>query len=372
MPNPGTFVTVLNRNPNIDIRRQPMFFGERSGIVRTDHVRYPSFVRLTEEQYANYWRPHDIHITKDKIDFAGLSKAAQHVWLNNLAYQQLLDSQQSRAILEALLSWVSNPELESCIKVWAFFEEIHNKSYEYIIKNLFPDPTPFIDGILRNTAIMKRADAITKHYDNFMSYSYAVQHAGYVDGRTRREHKRLLYRAIVAIYVLEGLRFYVSFTCTFAIAQQDVMLNSATHIKLIARDENLHVGITLNILRKWPTDDPEMAEIAAEERGTVLAIFDEATTQEIEWSEYLLSEGQLLGVTAPLMAESVQARANQRLAAIGFERRYSARHDPFSRWMSNWTETANEQTAPQEKELDSYKVSALNREIDHSKLMDDF
>jgi ribonucleoside-diphosphate reductase beta chain len=370
---PPTY-TVLNVDPDVDHRVEPMFLGAQAGLARSDRTRYPIFKLLTEEQYSNYWRPHDIDLEKDKIEFRTLPENTKHILLNNVAYQSLLDSEQSRAVLIAMLPWITNPELESCVKVWAFFEEIHNKSYEYILKNVFPDPSPFIDSILRNEAIVTRAKALTRYYDEFILYSAHIMAHGYCEQYTKREQKRLLYRMIVSVYVLESVRFYVSFTCTFAIAKQEVMLGNASQIKQIARDEALHVGITLNIIRIWQKgkDDPEMLEIMAEEEATVYNIFDECVSQEKAWGTHLLSKGELLGITVPMMDGSIEARANQRMHAIGLERRYPTKQDPFARWMSEFLVTADEQIAPQEKEVDTYKVSAINRTVDEAEVDMDF
>lgn len=364
--------TILNTNPNVDWKTQPMFFGEHMGLQRSDQIRYKVFHRLTEEQLSNYWRPHDVNLRQDKEDFDKLAPNLKHLFVNNLSYQSLLDSAQARATILAFLPWVSCPELEACIQAWAFFEGIHNKAYEYILKNIYHDPTEFTDAILRNTDIMKRADSICRYYDEFIRYSNRVKVFGYTDGLTLYEHKRLCYRAMVSVYALESIRFYVSFACTFAIAQQDVMLGNAKEMKLIARDEALHVGISLNILRLWPKEDDDFARIAIEEQPAAYAIFDECVVGEKEWSHYQLSKGAMLGINETMMGQSIEALANKRMKAIGLEQRYATKQDPFSRWMSNWMSTADEQSAPQETEIDAYKVSAINRDVNDAELLVDF
>lgn len=345
------------------------------GLARSDRVKYRVFASLTEKQYSNFWRPHDINLDRDREQFPNLLPSVRHVFLNNLAYQSLLDSAQSRAPIYGFLPWVSLPELEACIKVWAFFEEIHNKSYEYIVKNLYSDPTPFIDSILNNTNIMVRADAICRYYDEFIQYGDRVRVFGYdaAHGTNRYEHKRLMYRAMFSVYALEALRFYVSFAYTFAIGQQDQMLGNAKEIKLIARDEALHVAISFNVLKLWPKDDPEFAAIAESERQDMLELMDEVVDQERAWSAYQFSQGDMLGLNETLMNQSLEARANNRLKALyGVADRYPSKTDPLERWMRNWMGTAHEQNANQEADNDAYKISAVNRSIDEASLVTDF
>lgn len=364
--------TIFNVKPNIEWRKQPMFFGEKLGLARSDQVRYRAFQRLTEEQYSNYWRPHDVNLEKDKADFAKLWPNTKHIFVKNLAYQQLLDSIQSRAAIIGFLPWVSCPELEACIKVWSFFEEIHNKSYEYILKNLNLDSSEFVDSILQDTNIVNRADAICRYYDEFIRFGNRVKVFGYSEDLPLYEHKRLAYRAMLSVYALEAIRFYVSFSCTFAIGQQDLMLGNAKEMKLIARDEALHVGISLTILRNWPKEDEDFARIAKEEEATAYAIFDEVVTGEKDWDKYLFKDGALLGMNEKLMDASIEALANKRMKALGLEQRYATKVDPFAGWMKNWIATSDVQVAPQETEIDTYKVSAIDRNVNDSDLMMDF
>ena len=83
---------------------------------------------------------------------------------------------------------------------------------------------------------------------------------------TVKELKRKLYRAIANVNILEGIRFYVSFACSFAFGELKLMEGSAKIISLIARDENQHLVLTQTILNKWRKGDaPEMVEIMKEE-----------------------------------------------------------------------------------------------------------
>ena len=85
-----------------------------------------------------------------------------------------------------------------------------------------------------------------------------------------KDVKRKLFRAVANVNILEGIRFYVSFACSFAFGELKLMEGSAKIISLIARDENQHLAITQNILNKWRSgDDPEM-QGDHERRGRVV------------------------------------------------------------------------------------------------------
>lgn len=373
--------TVLNLATSTQIKKQPMFFGETLGLTRFDQMRYPVFDKLTTEQRANYWQAHDVNLSQDRIDFdTKLLPNQKHIFIKNLGYQVLLDSVQSRATIEAFGTWVSLPELKTCIEAWSFFEGIHNAAYQQILDNLYDNPSEFYDTILVDENITRRANAILCHYDDFIRYGYAVKTHGYdaALGLNLLQHKRLAYRAMVSVYALESIRFYVSFCCTFSLGQQGLMLGNAKEMQLIARDEALHVGISLTILRNWLKEGPEWQQIAQEETPTVLAIFREVVQQEKEWSVYLFSQGDMLGLNAQLMGQYLEHLANKRVRAIlgkesytEIDRIFPNKVNPFN-WMGKWLTSDDEQVAPQETEITAYKVSALNTQVNAGALDLDF
>jgi ribonucleoside-diphosphate reductase beta chain len=372
--------TVLNFDPDVDIKHQPMFFGTRLGLARFDQVRYPVFEKLTREMKSKFWSEEEINLSQDKIDYwEKLQPNQRRIFEKNIAYQTVMDSVTSRAVMEAFLPWASLPELEECIKTWSFFEAIHNRAYQWIEQNLHLDPSVHFDTILRDEGIMNRARTIVSYYDDFIRYSNRVKVFGY--GRhlaesstlnlTAFEHKRLAYRAMLSVYALESIRFYVSFACTFALAQQGLMTGNAKEIKLIARDEALHVGISLAIIRNWPKDDPDFDLIAYEEKNWVILLFKEVVAQEAAWAEHLFSEGPMLGLNHDLMVKYLEHLANKRLKNIGLDHVFANKSNPF-KWMNNWIVTEDEQVAPQETEVTTYKVSALGSAVDDKNLVTDF
>jgi ribonucleotide reductase beta subunit family protein with ferritin-like domain len=130
----------INISPRVDIKKQPMFFGENIGLVRFDRMRYPVFEKLTVEQTSNFWQPHDVNLANDRADFdSRLLPNQKHIMVRNLGYQTLLDSVQSRLTVDAFRPWCSLPEVDDCIRAWSFFEGIHNKAYQHLVNNLYPN-----------------------------------------------------------------------------------------------------------------------------------------------------------------------------------------------------------------------------------------
>ena len=366
-------MTVFNTE-QVDTKKQPMFFGKPLGIQRYDSYKYPIFEKLTQQQIGYFWQPEEVSLQKDRSDYLKLRPEQKHIFTSNLKYQILLDSVQGRGPSMAFAPYCSLPELEGCMKVWEFMEMIHSRSYTYIIKNIYSDPTEVFDTILTDDRILERAASVTAAYNDFINaahsydsrkiYEMAHEDVAFAQ-EERRELKRKLYRAVANVNILEGIRFYVSFACSFAFGELKQMEGSAKIISLIARDESQHLVITQNILKNWEKgDDPEMVEIAKEEREWVTETFRKAVDQEKEWAEYLFKDGSMIGLNEKLLANYVEWVANRRMKAIGLDPIYDipAKNNPLP-WTEHWLNSKSVQVAPQETEITSYISGGLKQDM---------
>lgn len=363
--------TTFNQQPT-DFMVEPMFFGNPVNVARYDQQKHAIFEKLIEKQISFFWRPEEVDVSKDRMDFQSLSEAEKHIFISNLKYQTLLDSVQGRSPNIALLPIVSLPELETWIETWSFFETIHSRSYTHILRNLFTDPSHVFDDIIANDEIKRRAADISKYYDAliFATQLWQTQGEGthVVNGETHiinmRELKKKLYLCMNSVNALEAIRFYVSFACTFAFAERKLMEGNSKIIRLIARDENLHLTSTQHILNLWAKgkDDPEMAEIAAECEEEAREIFLNAVQQEKEWAHYLFANGSMIGLNEDILCQYVEYIANQRMAAIGLGQPFAVSSNPLP-WMNNYLNSDNVQVAPQESEISSYLVGQIDSEV---------
>jgi ribonucleoside-diphosphate reductase beta chain len=366
-------MTVFNTE-YVDTKKQPMFFGAPLGIQRYDSYKYPIFDRLTTQQLGYFWRPEEVSLQKDRGDYQTLRPEQKHIYTSNLKYQIMLDSVQGRGPGMAFLPYCSLPELEACMEVWGFMEMIHSRSYTYIIKNIYSDPSEVFDTIIHDERILERAKSVTESYDDFIqsAQQYGVSDAWLhnLEGvsyakSTINDVKRKLYRAVANVNILEGIRFYVSFACSFAFGELKLMEGSAKIISLIARDENQHLAITQNILNKWRDgDDPEMQQIAKEEEEWVYAMFDRAVNEEKKWADYLFKDGSMIGLNDKLLQQYVEWIANRRLKAIGLKPQYDikANNNPLP-WTQHWISSKGLQVAPQETEVESYVVGGIKQDV---------
>ena len=366
-------MTVFN-SEEVDTKKQPMFFGQPLGIQRYDSYKYPIFDKLTQQQLGYFWRPEEISLQKDRGDYQTLRPEQKHIFTSNLKYQIMLDSVQGRGPGMAFAPYCSLPELEACMKVWEFMEMIHSRSYTYIIKNVYSDPADVFDTILRDERILERAVSVTEAYNDFINsaqhygtselWKHAQESVPYAQVE-RYELKRKLFRAVANVNILEGIRFYVSFACSFAFGELKLMEGSAKIIGLIARDESQHLVITQNILNKWKEgDDPDMKKISQEEEPWVYRTFENAVNQEKLWAEYLFKDGSMIGLNDKLLCQYVEWTANRRMKAIGLKPLYdiSAKNNPLP-WTSHWLNSREVQIAPQQSQITSYLVGGIKSDV---------
>ena len=366
-------MTVFNTE-EVDTKKQPMFFGKPLGVQRYDSYKYPAFENLTKSQLGYFWRPEEVSLQKDRADYATLRPEQKHVYTSNLKYQIMLDSVQGRAPGMAFLPYCSLPELESCMEVWSFMEMIHSRSYTYIVKNVYSDPSEVFDTILKDEKILERAASVTESYDTFINCAqdWGASNNWKEDWRdhinalwTRKDLKTNLYKAVANVNILEGIRFYVSFACSFAFGELKLMEGSAKIISLIARDENQHLALTQNIINNWRKgDDPEMTEIVKEEEQWTYDMFDRCVNEEKKWAEYLFKDGSMIGLNDKLLQSYVEWIANKRLRSIGLKPLYDipAKNNPLP-WTEHWISSKGLQVAPQETEVESYVVGGIKQDM---------
>ena len=366
-------MTVFN-DAQVDTKKQTMFFGAPLGIQRYDSYKYPVFEKLTQQQLSYFWRPEEVSLQKDRADYQTLRPEQKHIYTSNLKYQILLDSVQGRGPGMAFKPYCSLPELEGAMGVWEFMEQIHSRSYTYIIKNVYPDPSEVFDTILDDQRILDRAKSVTEAYDDFInaaqeygsgnSWKHALEDVPTAQSDLY-ELKRKLYRAVANVNILEGIRFYVSFACSFAFGELKAMEGSAKIISLIARDENQHLVLTQNILNKWHAgDDPDMKNIADEERENVIEMFRKAVDEEKDWAQYLFKDGSMIGLNDKLLCQYVEWVANRRMKAIGLRTLYDipAKNNPLP-WTEHWISSKGLQVAPQETEVESYLIGGIKQDV---------
>ena len=343
---------------------QPMFFGEPVDIARFDEVKLSWLDKLTEKQLSFFWRPEEVDVTKDRIDFAKLSEAEKFMFTSNLKYQILLDSVQGRSPNLAFLPIASLPELESWIETWAFSESVHSRSYTHIIRNVYANPTEVFDTITDIPEIISRAKSVTEEYDKLIEFNNRLALSG--SNTFSFEHACSLFKTLAAVNILEGVRFYVSFACAWSFNERALMEGNAKIISLISRDEALHLSGTQLMLQHLMVEWKGVAEACKQD---VYELFNEAVAQEKEWASYLFSKGSVIGLNDTILSQYVEYIANVRLRAIGYDRIYPTVKNPLP-WTLKYISSDAVQVAPQESEISSYLTGALDTRVEKDTFSD--
>ena len=354
-------MAVFKVNKKRDHTKVNMFLDGNVDLQRFDVLKYKQFDKLTDKQLGFFWRPEEVDITKDSKDFKDLTDFEQHIFTSNLKRQILLDSVQGRSPNLAFLPIVSVPELETWIETWAFSETIHSRSYTHIIRNVYANPSKIFDEMLDIKEIVDCADSITEKYDRLIEMNQARERG--LQSYNEYEHKKAIWLCLMSVNILEGVRFYVSFACSWAFAELKKMEGNAKIIKLIARDENVHLASTQQMLKLLPQEDKDFAKIEKETYEQCTQMFVDAVEQEKKWADYLFKDGSIIGLNADLLKQYVEFIAGKRMNAVRQEKLYNTGTNPLP-WTQSWIAGGSVQVAPQETEISSYVIGGTKQDID--------
>ena len=364
--------SVFDINNKADHTKALAFLDPAGGVTiqRYDTMKYPSFDKFTDKQLGFFWRPEEVDTYRDGKDFKQLTDHEQHIFTSNLKRQILLDSVQGRGPVESFGSIVSLPELENWIITWTFSETIHSRSYTHIIRNVYNDPSVIFDQLMDIPEIIECAGDISKYYDELIEsagyYNLLGEGVHTVNGKKvvvdMYELKKKLWLALMSVNILEGVRFYVSFACSWAFAELKKMEGNAKIIKFIARDENLHLGSTQLLLKTLKKDDPVFEQIARETEEECIKMFTDAVDQEKAWADYLFKDGSMLGLNKELLSQYIEHIAMKRMSNAGLPKIYNQASNPLP-WTKKWIAGGDVQVAPQETEITSYINGGTKQDV---------
>jgi ribonucleoside-diphosphate reductase beta chain len=356
--------SVFDVNNRKDHTKNKAFFDDPVTIQRFDTMKYRQFEKLTEKQLGFFWQPQEVDILRDAKDFKDLTEHEKHIFTSNLKRQILLDSVQGRAPTAAFAPICSLPELETWITTWTFSETIHSRSYTHIIRNIYPNPSKVFDELMDIAEIVDCANDISKYYDDLIRCNEMLSgHSAH--SIEPINHKKALWLALMSVNVLEGIRFYVSFACSWAFAEVKKMEGNAKIIKFIARDENLHLAGTQTLLKLLPKDDPDFVKIAEETKDDCVNLFVDAVNQEKAWASYLFKNGSMIGLNEQLLCDYVEFIAHKRMTGVGLPCPYKNISNPLP-WTQKWIAGAEVQVAPQETEINSYVIGGTKQDVDQN------
>lgn len=365
-------MSVFDTENRVDHTKVKAFLDPSGGptIQRYDTMKYPSFDKFTDKQLGFFWRPEEVDTYRDGKDFKNLTPNEQHIFTSNLKRQILLDSVQGRAPAESFGSIVSLPELENWIITWTFSETIHSRSYTHIIRNVYSNPSIIFDELMDIKEIVDCAEDISKYYDDLIEmagyYNLLGEGVHTINGKEvvidLYDLKKKLFLALMSVNILEGVRFYVSFACSWAFAELKKMEGNAKIIKFIARDENLHLGSTQLLIKTLKKDDPDFQKIAEETEEECIKMFTDAVDQEKAWADYLFKDGSMLGLNRELLCDYIEHIAQKRMSNVSLPKVYNQSANPLP-WTQKWIAGSDVQVAPQQTQISSYISGGTKQDV---------
>jgi ribonucleoside-diphosphate reductase beta chain len=246
------------------------------------------------------------------------------------------------------------------VETWSFFETIHSRSYTHIIRNVYPDPSTVFDGMLDVKEILECGNDIARYYDDLIDCNNSATNV--------KQHKQSLWMCMLSANALEGIRFYVSFACSWAFAELKKMEGNAKIIKFIARDENVHLAGTTTIIKNMLKEDPDFVKISKEMEQEAIDLFVNVIEQEKQWAKYLFKDGSMIGLNEQILCDYIEWIGCKRMRAIGLACPFSVpKLNPLP-WTEKWIGGGNVQVAPQETEITSYITGGVKQDVDDKTL----
>ncbi|MFZ0077226.1 ribonucleotide-diphosphate reductase subunit beta [Exiguobacterium sp. RIT452] len=305
------------RHPN---RATAIIGGETSSIVNWNDLAYPQFYSIYKQLLSNFWIPDEISMSKDMQQWNQLSEREQDAFKRIIGLLSILDSVQTRYILESAM-FTSDASIHAILAIVAQQEVVHNQSYSYVLSSLVPlsEQNRIFDIAKDDEMVMKRNAFILDLYEDFQN------------DRTPENFAK----SLVASIVLEGINFYSGFAFFYNLARHQKMVGTSTMISYIQRDELQHSYFISQLLRAVLTEHPS---IDADGSFTkfVYATFERAVDLEIEWSEYVLRD--LDGLDVSEMRDYVKYLANKRLRVIGLDDLYEGHDEDVMPWIRAYSD----------------------------------
>lgn len=363
---------LYDEKTKVKFKYEKMFnFEGTRNLQRYDEFKYPFFYERGQKMDSQYWKPAEVSLVKDALDFKTLEKHEERIFTLNLKRQEILDSLQGRAPMLTFGRVTTLPELEYAITRLGFQETNHSDTYAYILKNVYDDATKVFDEIQDDEIITLHSAKIAEKYEEFYDLINKWESfPNYRNDNTLKQIKKACYLALISWNILEGIRFYVSFACTFAFAENKKMEGNAKEIKLIARDENVHLSITqkmINILRK--EEDEGFKDIIAECHDEVIDLYRTATEDEIVWADYLFRDGTIIGLNADILKQYMKYLTNQRLRAIGYPKMFDEVTSNPLPWIDAWLGFGKTEVRAQETQITDYQIANIDGEIEEEDWM---
>jgi ribonucleoside-diphosphate reductase beta chain len=385
---------LFNLGTTVKSKETRLFLGDNvsNRNIQTFHdPKYPWILEAAEEMRAiGNWSKNEIDLSKEKADFDSLTEAGKHIFEKGLKFAIALDSCAGRGPLELFNnSGISNnPEWELYLTNHQNNELLHSESYTEMVRAIFNDVDLFIDSIIQDEFVQKRAESIlgafkgaTTTLDHHQANITCIDHGIAIPmlpfpGTNDAELRKAIYKSAMVLNMFEGIRFFATFVTAWSFSEQPVKLfaGSSNIFKLIARDEMIHLDVFQKVLKMLRTDKEEgFVEIIQDMEDEMYTLFEVAYEEEMSWVDHLFNKGSpLIGMNAAILKDYMDYIFAVRMTNIGMEPSrlgLSVKTNPLP-WVDNYLDSSHIKSAPQEIESVNY-VAAIDSSLDEDFDLDD-
>ena len=301
-----------------------MIGGSTTNIREWNRAKYPWADGLRKIMLKNFWVADNVSMTKDITSFKDLTTPERRAFDKFISFLNFLDSLQCEN-LDFLKGYITAPEVSSLLTIQAFQEEVHAQSYSYVLDTVCDSLSQdkIYDEWRNDPLMFERNKMIADLYQNF------------IDNPTDKN----FVRSCMANYLLEAIYFYSAFTFFYALARNNKMVNTASMIKEIQKDELTHVVLFQNVLTELQKENvalftPEFIEELREMTRT-------AVNWEIAFGNHVMNN-EIEGITDVGLDAYIKFLANNRMKRLGWEELYPEVGDKNPmKWVENFEDQNN-------------------------------
>lgn len=319
---------------NINDRR--LIEGPTNHLMQIRPLKHNWARDILDQMVKNTWSEKEIDLTEDAKQYAtgALMNGALTAYRKALAFLSNLDGIQLNNLTLNIGRHITSPEVSMCITRQAWEEAMHVLSYAQMIESIGFDPI--------EVYWMFETDKVLAEKNEYIMRSSEILGTGY--------SAENFIKAIVANIALEGIYFYNGFLVFYTLERQGLMRGSAKMVKLIQRDEVVHLHLFVHMWNTLKLERPELFTAKLIEECAELIKL--AVAHEIIWGKYIIREG-VLGLTDQIVESFLKDLGNKRWRSMGF---YDALYPGVTN-LATWFDDASRINGSNENAFET-KVSA--------------
>lgn len=295
---------LFNPSGSDDVSNRQIINGNTTNLMDLNRVKYPWATALYKKMLDNFWRPEVVGLGSDAQQYSKLTTDEVKAYNGILSFLVFLDSLQTNN-LPNIASWITAPEVCLSLATQTFQEAVHSQSYQYLIESVIP------------------VSGRDKIYDYWREDQFLFERNKYIAGiyqdLLNHQSEDNFVKVLIANYLLEGLYFYNGFSFFYTLASRNLMVQTASMIQYIHRDELTHTVLFQRILSEVLTPGHQ---------DLVYEMAETAVNHEIQWSNHIIGDS-VLGISQKTISDYSHYLANMRLRNIGLKPLYAETKNPY-------------------------------------------